>query len=401
MAASLMLSFNVISLYMHEISTHSETADTSRDPNTADTVDTIRDTLTIDVPLTSAHISGLSACLTAIDGIFEVFLSMDVPRIRCLPVFNFVRVAYAVVVLIKMYFAASSPKSELGKVIDKDNMKVEQHLDNLLDKFGLTAADEKSRPASKFLVVLVMLRSWFQKQKGAGGSTPTDKPAQPGTTDYRTPNTSSPPTTQSMPPGQNQQQQQQQPGYCATANTPLQLLSEVATKDSSGTGSGTGAEPCATPRWHWPARQPQQPFLYDDDSRNNSDTSISTPSLAALGGAPPTTGADAATHGQGDPSAANNFQFSAAAAANPWLDAAVGFDFTGMGLGDGFAQAMDLTLAGLAKGSMMGVLPPGSWDSSSRYLLQDPAFSGVLDGMGMGPGGGGAGAGGGGGGYQF
>lgn len=391
---------------MHEIAAHSEGADDWRqadNADTTDTADTIRDTLAIDVPLTPAHINGLSACLTAIDGIFEVFLSMDVPSIRCLPVFNFVRVAYAVVVLIKIYFAASSPKSELGKVIDKDNMKVEQHLDNLLDKFSLTAADEKNRPASKFLVVLVMLRSWFQKQKGSGGSTPGDKPPQPGSTEIRMPHTSSPPTRQSIPPGQNQaQQQQQQPDYSATANTPLQLLSEVATKDSNGTrSSSTTTTALPTPRFHWPGRQPQPPFMYDEESRNNSDTSISTPGLV-LGGAPPTTGVDA-TPGQGD-SSANNFQFSAAAAANPWLDAAAGFDFTSIGLGDGFAQAMDLTLAGLANGSMMGVLPPGTWDSGSRYVLQDPAFPGVLDGMGMGPGGGAGapgGAPGGGGGYHF
>lgn len=393
----------MINLYMHEIATQPDITEEWKQSDMTDTADAVRDALASDAPLTPAHINALSACLTAIDGIFEVFLSIEVPSIRCLPVFNFVRVAYAVVVLIKLYFAAASPKSELGKVINKDEMKVEQHLDNLLDKFSLTAAGEKSRPASKFLIVLVMLRSWFQKQKG---TTSADKPAQPAGTDYGAPNNNSPSTRQSLPQAQDhthQQQQQQQPqsDYSATANTPLQLLSEIATKDSNGTG--TGPTPRPTPDFYWPGRQPPQPFMYDDGNRNNPDTPTNTSGL--------TPGA-ATTAANQDPSANNNnnnFQFNAANSAGgtgaiPWLDAAVGFDYTGIGLGDGFAQAMDLTLAGFADGSMMGALPPGSWDSGNRYVLQDPAFLNALDNMGMGPGSGANGGGGGGGGeggYQF
>jgi len=411
-----MMSFHVINLYMHEIATNPEDTPEWKQANTAET---IRDALASDVPLTPAHINALSACLTAIDGIFEVFLSMEIPNIRCLPVFNFVRVAYAVVVLIKMYFTASSPKSELGKVINKDNMKVEQHLDDLLEKFSLTAADEKSRPASKFLVVLVMLRTWFQKQKGGGSSTSADRPPFPPCADYRTSNTVSPPSNQSGPPAQDPppqpQQQQQQSDYSATANTPLQLLSEIATKDSNGTGSSTGPNPRPTPDFYWAGRQPQQPFMYDDDNRNdasnsssnnNNNTSSATPSNTT--GITP--GADPAAN------TAASFPF-AGPQSLPWWDPAVGFDYTGIGFGDGFAQAMDLTLAGIADGSMMaagvGGGNGGGWDlpppssgqqQQQKYALQDPALlGGPLDGMGMqAPGtGGGAGGGGGGGGYQF
>ncbi|OIW34429.1 hypothetical protein CONLIGDRAFT_626432 [Coniochaeta ligniaria NRRL 30616] len=395
---SLMLSFHVLNLYMHEIATQPDNAEEWKQASTADQ---IRDALASDVPLTPAHINALSACLTAIDGVIEVFLSMEVSSIRCLPVFNFVRVAYAVVVLIKMYFAASSPKSELGKVINKDNMKVEQHLDNLLEKFGLTAASDKSRPASKFLVVLVMLRSWFQKQKVNEAS---DKPAQPAGTDYRTPNTNdSPLMKQSL---SQDQTPHQQPDYSATANTPLQLLSEIATKDSNGTGSSTGPTPRPTPDFYWAGRQPQQPFIYDDTnstSANTSSTPTNNTSGLTPGGAPanPDGPTGLLPYGPGSSSSVVGIN---------WLDVA-GFDYTGIGFGDGFAQAMDLTLTGIADGSMMSSLgPAGGWDGGggggNRYALQqDPAFLGALDGMGMGGGGGGGGGApgnnGGGGGYQF
>ncbi|KAK1768430.1 putative fungal-specific transcription protein [Phialemonium atrogriseum] len=386
---TLKMSFHVISLYMHETATQIDTGEECRHPTTADD---LRDALASDAPLTPAHVAALSACLTAIDGIFEVFLAMDVASIRCLPVFNFIRIAYAFVVLIKIYFAASSPKSELGKVIDKDHMKVEQHLENLLDKFRATAADDKSRPATKLLIVLAMLRSWFQKQNPkaptAAAATSSDAPPTPGC-----PAAAAAPETARYDPRngreqlqqQQQQQQQQQPEY-PTANTPLQLLSEIATSDSAsappqqqltGGGGGGGGEFPWLNRLQPAAQQQQQPFVYGGGGPGPATTSDGTPtSLDPSGGGP-----------------------------IPWLGSGgpgpgtLAADFEYVGLGDGFARAMDLTLAGLADGGFGFGLglggPGGGYETGMRYVLQDPPY---LDGMG---GGGGEGGGAGGFGYQF
>jgi hypothetical protein len=386
------MSFHVISLYMHEIATQPGDTPEWRQVNPAENV---RDVLASEAFLTPAHINAVSACLTAIDGTFKVFLSMEVERIRCLPVFNFVRVAYAVVLLIKMYFAASSSDSELGKVINKDNMKVEQHLDNLLEKFSLAAADERCRPASKFLVVLVMLRTWFQKQKNSPGNTASEKPTPVPHADYGKSNTASPSNMQGARPGREQAQRQQS-DYSTAANTPLQLLSEIASKDSSGAaGPRAAPTPGTTPNFFWGGRQAQQPFMYDDDQRPTDNNSTNATSATPTNTSGITPGATNAA----DASAANSgFQFNAAsnsgnpAAGIPWWDSSVGFDYTGIGSGDGFAQAMDLTLAGIPDGSMMNMLPlppPGTWDlpPGQRYVLQDPAFLNALDGMGMSGGG--------------
>lgn len=75
---------------MHDIVLQSPTsADQLRPPlNT----DMIKGGLVSAEPLSSAHINALSACLTAIDAVFDTFLAMDVPAVRCLPVFSLVRV---------------------------------------------------------------------------------------------------------------------------------------------------------------------------------------------------------------------------------------------------------------------------------------------------------------------
>lgn len=132
----------MINLYLHEIALHVDhNVDEFQPPFTEEKLfgsNSKESNL-----LSSAHISALSVCLTSVDGVFESFLSLEVDVIRNLPIFHFVRTAYAIIVLIKMYFSAASSNSELGKVIDKDHMKVEQYLDGLLEKFRAAAEEER------------------------------------------------------------------------------------------------------------------------------------------------------------------------------------------------------------------------------------------------------------------
>lgn len=217
---------------MHEIATHTEfVEETSKPPFSADyPFRQPPPPAANGSKLTAAHVDAISECLAAIEGIFEVFLSMEATSIRCLPVYNFVRVAYAAVVLIKMYFAASSEKSSLGRVINKDDIKVEQHLEKLLAKFRETAADDKSRPAAKFLVVLIMLHGWFQKQKYVLHGPAVIRPKGSAAAGDRT----QPPSSRQSP---EKNAGPDTPDYPPTANTPLQVLSEVAVKNSVSPGN--------------------------------------------------------------------------------------------------------------------------------------------------------------------
>ncbi|KAI9650505.1 hypothetical protein NHQ30_000521 [Ciborinia camelliae] len=229
---SLKLTEHVINLYMHEVAMHVDhNVEEFKPPFTEETFHGASETPDI---LTSAHVAALSCCLTSIDGILETFLQFDVEVIRCLPVAHFVRVAYAVVVLIKMYFAAANPNGALGKVFIKENIKVERYLDDLVEVFRAAAADERSRPAAKFLMVLLMLKNWFHRQR-EGKSTPVHniEPADPtkpaGDPSVEATSETDPNSTRQM----GSQRNGQQPGY-SPSNTPLQLLSEVATGNSGG-----------------------------------------------------------------------------------------------------------------------------------------------------------------------
>ncbi|KAI0535496.1 hypothetical protein GGR58DRAFT_440809 [Xylaria digitata] len=346
---SLLLSFSVMNLYMHEIALQ-----TNEEQTAASNAEALRDPIPgLGDSLTAAHISALSSCLTAIDGIFETFLALDESTIRCLPIFNLVRVSYAVVVLLKIYFSATSPNSELGKVINKDNMKVAEYLDRLLEKFQKAAALDKSRPAGKFLMVLVMVRSWFHKQGQGRGRMPADQETDPGLKSSQTlrnnpiTNSSNPQSNGSHASMTHHQQPQigQQPGF-NPVNTPLQLLSEIATGNGpSRNGQNSGAPSATTmstpgyPSWMNPGVH--LPYLYDPN-----------PGL------------------QTSAASGNGTVGSTGQPLVPWAGGPFGGGMDYMSMGDGFEQAMGLTLTGFGGGS------PGdsaSYENSIRMLAQNDA----------------------------
>lgn len=320
---------------MHELALQTEPADTFKAPFAAES---LRDSLVSDAPLTPAYTNALAACLTAIDGIFDTFLSMEPASIRCLPAFNFVRVAYATVVLIRIYFAASSPNSELGKIIDKDSMKVEQNLHDLLEKFRVTAADDRARPASKFLVVLVMIKSWFTKI--SKGELKRDAPivdganVTEGTSAYGTPQTGGDRPT----PGSATTPRQAEYSAQASSN-PLQLLSEAATNNHAANnaqarGSGAGLHRGSNGNMGNSAAWFNSPtsFMQDNSQKANGGGGNVMPP-------PPHPQAQGQPHQHG--------QVSGTPA--PWVNFGTDFDYGN--LGDGFAQAWDMTLQGLNDGN--------------------------------------------------
>ncbi|KAK2043897.1 hypothetical protein LZ31DRAFT_467442 [Colletotrichum somersetense] len=379
MQSTLRMAFHIVSLYMHEIVLHTQLDDIRP---SFDAVN-LRDGILASLTPTTSHINALSACLSAIDGVFEAFLEMEVPRVRCLPVFNFVRVAYAIVVLIKIYFSATAPGSELGKVIDKDNMKVEYYLDALLEKFRAAASDNRSRPAAKFLIVLVMLKSWFLKQSKGQSASASAEGAQsslrvataPATTTTTTTTSHSENTATSTHASRStesapveQQQQTYQPGphtiqeYPA-ANTPLHLLSEIATNDRSGRVTNNLL-------WNPSASSTRQSFMYNPN--------VVTPApLNAPGPGP-----DTASGGTMDqPSSGTNPGMSNVAA--PWLNPAWQVDLQDLGPDTDLAEG--LTLEEFTSGFGAS---PGSLSDGMRYVMaQDPWLSGmgglgdIFDGM--------------------
>lgn len=166
---SLTFTFHVVNLYMHEFAMHlDQTLDFSS--GSRPTEGKVEHSKVRSQVLTTAHVGALTTCLTSIHGMFDTFLQMTQDEIRTAPVFYFVRVAHASVLLIVMYFAATSPESELGKVISSDDMRVDHYLGKVRELLGAGAESGKCRPARSFYLVLVMFQTWFERKKEGKGS---------------------------------------------------------------------------------------------------------------------------------------------------------------------------------------------------------------------------------------
>ncbi|KAM3507005.1 hypothetical protein MY11210_007326 [Beauveria gryllotalpidicola] len=264
MQATLRIAFDLLKLYMHETVLHSGGDNVGASSSSAAAASLSAQQQQQRQQHIDVDDEARTACLAAINGIFATFLALDVESIRCLPVFNFVRVAYAVVVLLKMYFSASASASAAAGS-SRESMRVQEHLDALLEKFRLTAKEDKCRPASKFLVVLAMLRSWFVKQgrtEGGGGGG--------GGGGGRTRQQQMQMQTQYQQPVQTQMQ---------TVNTPLQLLSEVAT-GSDPSNPGSASEPFSYYRQQQQPPQQQQSFFIDPNVSGSSSSMEYPPWLA-------------------------------------------------------------------------------------------------------------------------
>lgn len=167
--------------------------------------------------LTSNQIAALEACLKAAHGILDTMLGFDIHVVKTLPMLIFfVRCVYAIVILVKMHVAVSTPNSELGKMMKPDDLRVEYYVDNLIGLFSYVSKEEEFRPHPKILRILNVLRDWFGKHKEnieaqQRGEMPPHPSAGAGI---------------SGAGGQDD----------GSAQTPLQLLSQVATGGNQQVG---------------------------------------------------------------------------------------------------------------------------------------------------------------------
>lgn len=213
------------------------------------------------IPLSSAHVAALTTCLSSIHGIFDTFLGLAVSDVRALPVFHFARVARASILLIRMYFAATTPGSSLGNTIPGEHMKVEHYLEGLISLLRAGASEGNCHPARHLSNVLVLFESNFKRRKEGksglvdesavaltkSGARPIDSSNHDQRQEYKKVQLEGDdkgyPTGRLSPPGEVEipnSPQQQQAQLLAPAPTTgddaLHLLSEVAMGNSAPNG---------------------------------------------------------------------------------------------------------------------------------------------------------------------
>ncbi|RDI86648.1 Nucleolar GTP-binding protein 1 [Venturia inaequalis] len=159
---ALQLAEHVTNLYLHEIALHSQNnVEDFKAPFTEESFKTAAS----DHVLGPQHVDALTACQKSCRDILETFLSYEFDIIYALPVIFSVRVIYAVVVIIKLYIAATGP-GEIGAIIKRDELHIEQYLERLQQLFQTIMDKDRLSPHSKFLWVIQRLVERYQGIKG-------------------------------------------------------------------------------------------------------------------------------------------------------------------------------------------------------------------------------------------
>lgn len=308
---------HVTSLYLHEIALHfNHNIEDFRLPFTEESLKSVNNTSDT---LTQNQMAALEACLKAAHGILDTMLSYEKQTIKNLPILlYFVRCVYAIVILIKMHVAVCTPASELGKMMKPDDLRVDYYIDNLIGMFSYVAKEgDDIRPHPKILRILGVLREWFGKHKEnvaklERGGTPAFVKVE------------------------QQQQQQMERERGQYSQTPLHLLSQVATgnqqQSASDNASATGGGA-------------------------STDWTFNTPMIMDYSKAPPPQHPDTRlpVHAQAQASNAAQSAQDAYASLSAADQQAAASNFAGMvdptnqdyGWGSGFEQAMDIALGGM------------------------------------------------------
>ena len=156
------ITYHTNNIYLHEIALHPDHDAEDFQPPFA-----IRVKSGSQKKLSPPYINAIMLCLSSSQSLLEIFLEMEIDVARASPTLIFVRVTYALVVLMKLSISASAPSSELGKFLGSEDCKVlyfGERLVAFMDDVANLENQKKHVLAFKFLHILSNLKKWFENR---------------------------------------------------------------------------------------------------------------------------------------------------------------------------------------------------------------------------------------------
>lgn len=152
-----------MNIFLHELSLHDDhPPEDFRPPFRLDSRIGSNGSIKMHAP---QYINSITICILSAQALLDIFLGADIETLRAFPVFNYVRMIYATLVLIKLHASASSDSSSIGGAIDIQSLKLDLYLDKLIDLLMLAVGSVEFRSAFTFGSALIRLRTWYKEQK--------------------------------------------------------------------------------------------------------------------------------------------------------------------------------------------------------------------------------------------
>ena len=158
----LLLSYHHTLTYLHELALHDDhPPEDFMPPYKLDKVISIQ----TDPKAQSIHIDATVFCISNAHSVLDILLGLDVEVLRSLPIFNFVRMTYEVVVLTKLYISSKSPGSKIGAVLEAQTIKLDFYLEALIKRLEEATGPMECRAPYTFLGLLNGIQLWYKSQE--------------------------------------------------------------------------------------------------------------------------------------------------------------------------------------------------------------------------------------------
>lgn len=159
---ALLIAYHHIQMFIHEVALHDDHNPTGfMSPFAMDNILSIAP----EIHAHSAYVKEITIVISSAHSMLDIFLACDCEVLRSLPIYNFVRLGYATIVLTKLHISSKTPTSLIGSVLDPQNIRLAFYIQQLIEKLGVAVGPMECRAPFTFLGLLMRLRIWYKTQE--------------------------------------------------------------------------------------------------------------------------------------------------------------------------------------------------------------------------------------------
>ena len=104
------------------------------------------------------HLQAIIQCITSSHALIETFLHMDVELLRTLPIFNYVRLSYAIYVLEML-----ATSHAFGSFLNRGSLQINHYSELVIEHLEHVVGPAKCKIPSIFLGLLIRLQAWHRR----------------------------------------------------------------------------------------------------------------------------------------------------------------------------------------------------------------------------------------------
>ncbi|KAH7393264.1 hypothetical protein BKA64DRAFT_82114 [Cadophora sp. MPI-SDFR-AT-0126] len=173
---ALMIQYHHSQLFLHEIALHDDhQPEDFRPPFDMGKILSIHT-----IPgAKDSFIKSTANLISSAQSMLDIILGMELSVLRSLPIYNFVRMAYSVIILVKLYISSKSSASKIGEVLDRERLRLGFYLKALIDLLIAAVGPMECRAPYTFLGMFMRFYGWHKGQESSQTFTPppVDTPA--------------------------------------------------------------------------------------------------------------------------------------------------------------------------------------------------------------------------------